>query len=58
MAGNRNCDDLFYGGRNCGQEEEGCQEVSQEEGSEEEEEVAARSDLIAAPSFRHDEKEP
>ena len=28
---------FIYGGRYCGQEEKGCQEVSQEEGKEEEE---------------------
>jgi hypothetical protein len=34
---------LIYGGRYCGQEEKGCQEVSQEEGKEEEEVVLPRS---------------
>jgi hypothetical protein len=44
---------------NCGQEEEGCQEVGQEEG-EEEEEVAFASQQALRPAvfFRHDEKEP
>jgi hypothetical protein len=44
MAGWRTCDEPFNGGPYCGQEEEGCQEVSQEEGKEEEE-VASASQL-------------
>jgi hypothetical protein len=42
-AGNCFHNDLFNGGLYCGQEEEGCQEVSQEEGKEEEEVVSPRS---------------
>jgi hypothetical protein len=47
-AGKQTCRELFNGGCYCGQEEEGCQEVGQEEGEEVEEEVASPRSVAGA----------